>query len=57
MIEGDCADMCAKKILLMSIGGQAEGLACADPEARTPISASGIFKKGSTIYPLGYWYM
>ena len=24
------------------MGGQAEGLACADPEARTPIGASGI---------------
>jgi hypothetical protein len=29
----------------VSMGGRAEGLACADPEARTPIGASGIFKK------------
>ena len=31
------------KILLVSMGGQAEALACADPGARTPIGASGIF--------------
>ena len=30
------ADMCAGKFPLMSMGGQVEGLACADPEARTP---------------------
>ena len=34
-------DMCAKKIPLVSMGGRAEGLACADPGARTPIGASG----------------
>jgi hypothetical protein len=42
MFEGDSADMCAGKFLLVSMGGRAEGLACADPGARTPISASGI---------------
>ena len=26
-----------------SMGGRAEGLACADPEARTPIGASGNY--------------
>ena len=31
MFEGDSADMCAGKFPLVSIGGQAEGLACADP--------------------------
>ena len=41
MFEGDSADTCTGKFLLMSMGGQAEGLACADPEARTPISMSG----------------
>ena len=35
--------MCAEKFPLVSMGGRAEGLACADPGARTPISASGIF--------------
>ena len=43
IIEGDSADMCAGKILLVSMGGRAEGLVCADPGARTPISASGIY--------------
>jgi hypothetical protein len=41
--EGDSADMCGGKFLLVSMGGQAEGLACADPGARTPISAGGNF--------------
>ena len=43
MFEGDSADTCAKKIPLVSMGGRAEGLACADPGARTPIGASGNF--------------
>jgi hypothetical protein len=38
MFEGDAADMCVGKFLLVSMGGQAEGLACADPGARTPIA-------------------
>ena len=38
MFEGDSADTCGGVLM----GGQAEGLACADPEARTPIGASGI---------------
>ena len=41
IFEGDSADMCAGKFPLMSMGGQAEGLVCADPEERTPIGASG----------------
>ena len=41
MFEGDSADMCGRKFQLVSIGGHAEGLACADPGARTPIGASG----------------
>ena len=41
MFEGDSADMCAGKFLLMAMGGRAEGLVCADPEARTPIGVIG----------------
>ena len=40
MFEGDSADMFARKFPLVSMGGRAEGLACADPVARTPIGAS-----------------
>ena len=36
------SDMCAEKIPLVSIGGRAEGQACTDPGARTPIGASEI---------------
>ena len=43
MFEGDSKDMCAGKFLLLSMGGRAEGLACADPGARTPIGASGNY--------------
>ena len=43
MFESDSEDMCAGKFPLVSMGGRAEGLACADPGARTPIGASGIF--------------
>ena len=34
MFEGDFAEMCVGKFPLMSMGGCAEGLACADPGAR-----------------------
>ena len=44
MFEGDSADMCVGKFPLMSMGGRAEGLACADPGARTPIGASGNYQ-------------
>jgi hypothetical protein len=40
MLEGDSADTCAGKFPHMLIGGQAEGLACAETGARTPISVS-----------------
>ena len=43
MFEGDSADTCAGKFTLVSMGGLAEGLVCADPGARTPIGASGNF--------------
>ena len=39
--EGHSADTGAGKFPLVSMGGRAEGLACADPGARTPIGASG----------------
>ena len=35
MFEGEFADTCASKFCLMSIGGRAEGLACADPGKKT----------------------
>ena len=43
MFEGDSADTLAGKFLLVTMGGRAEGLACADPVARTPIGASGNY--------------
>jgi hypothetical protein len=42
MFKGDSADTGAGKFPLVSMGGLAEGLACADPGERTPIGASGI---------------
>ena len=39
--EGHSADTGGGKFPLVSMGGRAEGLACADPGARTPIGASG----------------
>jgi hypothetical protein len=45
MFEGDSADTCAGKFQLVSMEGRAEGLACADPGARTPIGASGNLYK------------
>jgi hypothetical protein len=41
MFEGDSADTCAGKFPLVSMGGRAEGLACAHSGARTPIGACG----------------
>jgi hypothetical protein len=41
LFEGDSADTCAGKFLLTPMGGRAEGLVCADPGARTPISVGG----------------
>ena len=49
MFEGDSADTCAGKFPLVSMGGQAEGLACADPGVRTLIGASRNFS--SVYYP------
>jgi hypothetical protein len=44
MSEVDSADMCTEKLPLMLIGGRAEGLACAEPEARTHIGVCGNLK-------------
>jgi hypothetical protein len=43
MFEGNSADECAGKFPLVLIGGRAEGLACADPGARTPIGGNVLF--------------
>ena len=40
MFEGNSADTCVGNFSLMSMGGRAEGLACATPVARTPIGVS-----------------
>ena len=42
IFEDDSADTLAGKFPLVLMGGQAEGLAFADPVERTPIGASGI---------------
>ena len=44
MFVGDSADMCGGKFQLTLMGDRAEGLACADPGAMTPIGASGNYK-------------
>ena len=43
MFEGSSADTGAGKFPLVPMGGRAEGLACADPGARTSIGTSGIY--------------
>jgi hypothetical protein len=52
MFEGDFADTCAGKFPLVSMGGRAEGLACSDPGASTPIGASGNFNPLVILIPL-----
>ena len=42
MFEGDFADIYAGKFYLVSMGGWAEGPACADPGARTPLALAEI---------------
>ena len=41
MFEVDSAHMCVGKFPLVSMGGRVEGLASADPGARTPLGVSG----------------
>ena len=48
MFEGDSADTCTGKFPLTSMGGRAEGLACADLGARTPIGRAEIYVIKST---------
>ena len=45
MFESEFTDTCTNKIPLVLMGGGAEGQACADLGARTPIGASGICHK------------
>ena len=50
--KGEYTNMGAEKFPLTSMGGWAEGLACADPLARTPLGNSGIINtKQSLILP------
>ena len=44
IFEGDSAETFGGKFPLILIGGRAEGLARADPVARTPIGVSGNLK-------------
>ena len=44
MFEGYSADTRAGKFPLVSMGGRAEGLACADPGARTPSALAEILQ-------------
>ena len=53
MFEGDSAYRDAGKFPLVSMGGRAEGLACADPGSKAPIGASGISKVSEPMCPLG----
>ena len=41
MFEGDSADMFTGQFRLTSMGGQVEGLVCAEPGEKTPIGVSG----------------
>jgi hypothetical protein len=50
MFEGDFVGMCANFFLLVCMGGWAEGLVCANLEARTPIGASGNFISFQALY-------
>ena len=54
MFEGDTADMCGGKFSLMSMGGQVDGLACADPGARTPFGVTGNLVDLLVIYLLSW---
>jgi hypothetical protein len=55
MFQGDSADMCAGKSLLMLMGGRAKNLACSDLGARTPVSVSGIL--GSSLKSVGVRFL
>ena len=55
MFEGDSAYTGAGKFPLVSMGGRAEGLACTDPGARTPIGTSGNFTLRTEIVGRNSW--
>ena len=50
MFEGDFIDTTADKFPLVSMGCWAEGLACTDPGAKTPIGASENFSLSVLIF-------
>ena len=52
MFECDSADTCARIFPLVSMGGRADGLVCADPGVRSPIGASGNFSTKELKYNL-----
>ena len=52
MFEGDSEDTCGEEFPLMSMGGRAEGLACADPGATNPIGMSRNLFYSSTLMQL-----
>ena len=52
MFEDDSANTCTRKFLLMSMGGRADGLACADPGALTPIGVSVNWYYFLTLVPV-----
>jgi hypothetical protein len=43
MFKGDSADTCAGKLLLVSMGGRANGQACADGERGPPSARAEIW--------------
>ena len=53
MFEGDSAEMCGGKFQLMSMGGRAEVLTCADLGAKSPISLT----KNSTAFLFEWWLL
>ena len=57
MFEGDSADTCGGKFLLVSMGGRAEGLACVDPGVRTPIGVSGNFVKLQVYFRVIHFFL
>jgi hypothetical protein len=59
MFEGDSADMCAGKFPIVSMGGRAEGLVCADPGAKTgasPVKSNELQGKGEKKQPLSFFH-
>ena len=55
MFEGDCRQV-YRKISAVPMGGPAEGLTCADPGERTPISTNRNSCKESCRNKLNYYF-